>query len=111
MFFRKPAVDSVDAVTAHGWIAAGEATLVDVRETDELAAASVPGAMHLPMTQVSVDAYPDFGAKKVVVICHSGVRSARVAAALAARGVSPVYNLKGGIVAWAAAGLPVQEQG
>lgn len=110
MFFKTPAVAGVDAVEAHAWIAAGEAALVDVREADELEAAAVPGATHLPMSHVGVDEYPDFGANKVVVMCRSGVRSARVAAALAARGVE-AYNLEGGIVAWIAAGFPAQQQG
>lgn len=110
MFFSKPACATIDAATAHAWIAAGEATLIDVREADELAAAAVAGARHLPMSQVGVDAYPDFGAQKVVVMCHSGARSARVTAALATRGVN-AYNLTGGIVAWIAAGLPAQQQG
>lgn len=110
MFFSKPAVATVDAATANAWIEANEATLIDVREADELEAAAVAGATHLPMSQVGVDEYPDFGANKVVVMCHSGARSARVTAALAARGVE-AYNLKGGIVAWVAAGLPAQQQG
>lgn len=110
MFFNKPAVATVDAATAHAWIASGEATLIDVREADELEAAAVPGATHLPMSQVGVDEYPDFGANKVVVMCRSGMRSARVTAALAARGAD-AYNLEGGIVAWVAAGLLAQQQG
>lgn len=110
MSFSKPAVAAIDAATAHAWIAAGEAALIDVREADERAAAAVAEARHLPMSQVGVDDYPDFGAQKVVVMCHSGMRSARVTAALAARGVN-AYNLTGGIVAWIAAGLPAQQQG
>lgn len=110
MFFSKPAVATVAAAEARAWIESGDAALIDVREDDELAAAAVAGARHLPMSHVGVDDYPDFGAQKVVVMCHSGVRSARVAAALAARGVA-AYNLEGGIVAWIGAGFPVQQQG
>jgi rhodanese-related sulfurtransferase len=107
MFFRRSPVATVDARTAHAWLQTGEAELIDVREADETAEAAIAGAHLLPMSQVGVDAYPDFGAQKGVVICHSGVRSARIAAALAARGATGAYNLTGGIVAWIDAGLPV----
>lgn len=106
MIFRRPGAAEIDAATAHAWITADEAELIDVREMDEIAAASVAAARLLPMSQVGVDEYPDFGAKKVVVLCHSGQRSAYVAQALGSRGVS-AYNLSGGIVAWIQAGLPV----
>ena len=106
MPFHRDKVAEVDAPTAAAWVKSGDAVLVDVREDDEVANAAVATAKLLPMSHVGVDAYPDFGAKKVVVMCHSGARSARVTAALAARGVE-AFNLKGGIVAWIQAGLPV----
>jgi len=105
VFFRRRSI----AATAHAWQQAGEACIVDVREPFELEEAAIPGAISLPMSQVGLDSYPDFGAKKVVVVCHSGVRSARVAAGLAARGTAEVYNLRHGIVGWAGARLPLAE--
>lgn len=106
MFSRGEKVAQVDAPTAQAWIKSGEAVIVDVREHDEVAHAAVAVAKLLPMSHVDVDDYPDFGAKKVVVLCHSGVRSASVTQALRTRGVE-AFNLKGGIVAWMQAGLPV----
>lgn len=106
MFSRRDKIAEVDAPTAKSWIESGDAVLIDVREDEEIANASVATAKLLPMSHVSVDDYPDFGAKKVVVLCHSGARSARVTAVLTARGVE-AFNLKGGIVAWIQAGLPV----
>jgi len=107
VFFRRRSTAEVDAQTAHAWLQSGEACLVDVRDPFELEEAAIAGAISLPMSQVSVDSYPDFGAKKVVVVCHSGVRSARVAAALAARGIPEVYNLRHGIVGWCGEHLPL----
>lgn len=107
MFFFKKSVNEVDAATAAAWLKAGEAVLVDVREPGEIADAAAAEAILLPMSRVSVDDYPDFGAKKVLVICHSGARSARIAAALTNRGVPEVYNVARGMIAWCAAGLPV----
>jgi len=44
--------------------------------------------------------------RPVFVYCLSGDRSAKAAQALAARGFSRVFDLRGGIIAWRAAGLP-----
>jgi len=109
VFFQRRSIAEVDAATAYAWQQSGEACIIDVREPFELEEAAISGAISLPMSQVGLDSYPDFGAKKVVVVCHSGVRSARVAAALAARGVPEVYNLRHGIVGWAGARLPLAE--
>ena len=38
--------------------------------------------------------------REIVVLCHVGGRSLRVAQFLAAQGFQPVTNLSGGIVAW-----------
>jgi sulfur-carrier protein adenylyltransferase/sulfurtransferase len=82
------------------WPDISNVILLDVREHDELAVASVAGAVHIPMRQI-----PDrLGAidrdRAVVVMCHSGVRSRRVAEFLVANGFEAVYNLAGGIDAW-----------
>ena len=106
MFSRGEKVAEVDAPTAQAWIKSGDAVMIDVREDDEVADAAVAIAKVLPMSHVSVDEYPDFGAKKVVVLCRSGARSAQVTQALSSRGIE-AYNLKGGIIAWMHAGLPV----
>ena len=76
--------------------------LLDVREDEELALASLEGAMHIPMAQVPkrLDEIPRDAA--VVVMCHVGYRSQRVADFLAAREFPTVYNLTGGIDDYAA---------
>ncbi len=75
-------------------------TLVDVRDDDELAIASLEGALHLPMDEVSqhLNELPKDG--DIVVMCHSGGRSSRVAAYLRHHGYRSVANLAGGIDAW-----------
>ena len=42
-----------------------------------------------------------------VFYCRSGARSAQAAAFVAGIGFTDVYNLQGGIISWANAGLPV----
>ncbi len=75
--------------------------LLDVREDEEVAIVRLPGAIHIPMSEVPGrlhDLDPD---KEIVVYCHHGVRSLRVAQFLLQRDFDNVVNLAGGIDAWA----------
>jgi rhodanese-related sulfurtransferase len=74
--------------------------LLDVREPEELELASVPGALHVPMRHVPARLNELPQDKPLVVMCHSGVRSRRVAQFLTDNGFEHVFNLQGGIDAW-----------
>ena len=78
----------------------GDVVLLDVREHDELAIAAVDGARHIPMREVPARLKDLDPAKPLVVMCHSGGRSRRVAEFLQGNGYTNVFNLKGGIEAW-----------
>jgi sulfur-carrier protein adenylyltransferase/sulfurtransferase len=78
----------------------GDVVLLDVREHVELELAAVAGAVHIPMREVPARLAELDATKPLVVMCHSGGRSRRVAEYLAANGFSSVLNLKGGIDAW-----------
>jgi rhodanese-related sulfurtransferase len=84
---------------ADGWM------LLDVRTDGEWAEARIPGAVHVPMNQLT-DRLHEV-ADRVVCVCAVGARSARVAQFLLAQGYEAV-NLDGGIYAWADDGLPVE---
>lgn len=75
--------------------------LLDVREPWEVQLSPFPGAMHVPMREIParVDELP--AQQAIVCICHHGARSAQVALFLEHRGFDRVYNLAGGIDAWA----------
>jgi rhodanese-related sulfurtransferase len=77
-----------------------DVVLLDVREHDELAVAAVPGALHIPMREVPGRLAELDAQKPLVVMCHSGGRSRRVAEYLLGVGFTTVFNLKGGIDAW-----------
>ena len=81
-----------------------DAYLLDVREPDEWAAGHAPGAHHLPMMQVPARMAEIPADRNVVVVCRAGSRSAQVVAYLAGNGWDNVYNLDGGMHAWAASG-------
>ena len=89
----------------------GEAPLLlDVREPWELQTASVAPAgftlVAIPMNEIPgrLAELDDAGARAqpVVCICHHGMRSAQVVAFLERQGYDDVYNLAGGVDAWAA---------
>lgn len=74
--------------------------LLDVREPEERAFASISPSIHIPLPQVpsSCDRLPKD--KEIVVFCHTGLRSSMVAAYLEGQGFRRVANLAGGIDAW-----------
>jgi rhodanese-related sulfurtransferase len=74
--------------------------LLDVRELPEIALARIDGACVLPMSEITRRIGELPRDRPIVVMCHSGGRSARVALYLAAHGFKDVYNLAGGIDAW-----------
>ena len=76
--------------------------LVDVREDDEWAAGSIPGARHIALGELVARADEIPRDCRVVLYCRAGTRSAHAVAALARLGYDNVHNLEGGIEAWRA---------
>jgi rhodanese-related sulfurtransferase len=76
--------------------------LVDVREPDEIAIAALPDALICPLSRASewIDRLPK--QQPLIIFCHHGVRSLRVARALAERGHTNLTNMTGGIDLWSA---------
>lgn len=83
--------------------------LLDVREPVELMYANLGSDVtHLPLSQLAdeglgalPDAIRDHLDAEIVVMCHHGVRSAQVTAWLRQQGWTNVFNLTGGIDAYA----------
>tara|TARA_B100001142_G_scaffold315974_1_gene355233 strand:- start:9516 stop:9884 length:369 start_codon:yes stop_codon:yes gene_type:complete len=74
-------------------------TLLDVREDQELAIAKIQSSTHIPMGQI-VERIEEIDKNKpVIVMCHSGGRSARVCSYLTDNGYDAT-NLAGGINSW-----------
>lgn len=79
--------------------------LVDVREPQELALASLPQFINLPLSenaQWSVDIHQRLEpTAETIVLCHHGMRSAQMCGWLASQGFTNLYNVIGGIAAYA----------
>ena len=75
--------------------------LLDVREAGEYALCHIDGSRHIPMNQVPQALDQLDPERETIVICHHGMRRARVANYLEQAGFGRVINLAGGIHAWA----------
>ncbi|GAB2576382.1 molybdopterin-synthase adenylyltransferase MoeB [Spirosoma areae] len=84
-------------------LASGEEIfLLDVRERPEYELCHLDGAVLIPVGMISNNRKRIPTDRPVVVYCHHGIRSANVAQYLYAQeGLTNLYNLDGGINAWA----------
>ncbi len=83
------------------------ALVVDVRERHEWTSGHVPGARHIPLGRLAQAAASLPTDRDLLVICHSGNRSARATDLLQRAGLSRATNVAGGMLAWSRAGLPL----
>lgn len=77
---------------ARALVAAG-ALLLDVRTREEFASEHLPGAVDIPVSELSSRLAEVPADREVVVYCHSGGRSARALSILQAAGRTRVHDL------------------
>ena len=96
-----PQVKTMAVVEANARAAAGSLTLVDVRPPEERALAAV----NVPFSVLDGDALSHLEAllkdTPLAFLCHHGGRSAQAAEHFRGLGFREVYNIEGGIEAWA----------
>ncbi|HKP17510.1 MAG TPA: molybdopterin-synthase adenylyltransferase MoeB [Gaiellaceae bacterium] len=103
-------IDEIDARDAAALIDDGDAVFLDVRERDEWEEGHIPGAVFIPRGNLESrieTAVPD-RARRLVVYCASGNRSAFAAKTLEELGYEDVVNLAGGYTDWKRNGFPTQ---
>lgn len=81
--------------------------LLDVRTPDEYRQFRLADAHLIPIDQLTGRLTELPKDRPILVYCAVGSRSAQVFSFLARRGYPEVYNLDGGIYAWAQRGLPI----
>ena len=85
-------------------------SLIDVRSPGEFATGRARGAMNVPLGELSEAALVQATqSKKLLMICHSGMRSQTACGKLAACAGLETVSVDGGTVAWMKAGLPVEK--
>ena len=86
-------------------------TVVDVRETDEVASGKLPGAVHVPRGYLEsrIDGVAPDRSQRIILYCASGNRSALAANTLVNElGYEHVESMTGGITLWKDRGYEVQ---
>jgi sulfur-carrier protein adenylyltransferase/sulfurtransferase len=91
------------------YAAKGKVRTVDVREPDEYVGelGHIEGAELVPLATVETKAVAWDRDAELVLVCRSGGRSGRAAAALAKMGFTKLVNMAGGMLAVNEAKLPV----
>jgi len=102
-------IKEVEAPELARWLQAqGEPIrVIDVRQHPEIAAGTVPGAEAVPLHTLPIRLNELSRTEKLVLVCRSGARSAQACMFLAQQGFDEVYNLRGGMMAWAQNGHPI----
>jgi sulfur-carrier protein adenylyltransferase/sulfurtransferase len=93
-------------------LATKDAVLVDVRSDEEWKLAHIPGALHVPMSQVEErlpELVPD-RSQPIVTYCATGNRSLRILPTLDELGYEDSVSMSGGIVAWQELGFGVETE-
>lgn len=98
------AVKTIPAPELAAWLAdetREKPLLLDVREPWENALCRIEGSEFAPMQTIPQRVHDFAAARDVVCICHHGGRSMHVAMFLERHGFASVFNLTGGVDAWA----------
>ena len=85
-----------------------DVALIDVRESHEFEGGHVSGAALIPVNSVYARREELLGGKRLLFVCARGQRSALAAEMAAAAGRTELFNVEGGMEAWASAGKPVE---
>ena len=88
-----------------------DAIVLDIRDPSEFASGHIPNARNIPMAELEkrLREIEKFKQRPAIVICRSGTRAASACATLRKNGFQEVYSLKGGMLAWQQAGMPLQK--
>jgi rhodanese-related sulfurtransferase len=99
----------LDAATTASLDARDDVVLIDVREQDEWDAGHIAGATLIPSSQLQSRWQEIPTDKTVIVYCRSGNRSNVATDFLKQQGLTNVHNMTGGVIAWEAAGLTLEQ--
>ncbi len=86
--------------------------IVDARSEEEFAVSHLPGARRIAPESTASAVLSALGPERAIVIyCSAGYRGATLACRLQKAGRRDVWNLEGGIFAWANANFPLENHG
>jgi rhodanese-related sulfurtransferase len=85
------------------------ALVLDIREQNDFADGHIVNSVHIPLSALPqrIGEIKKHQARPIIVGCRTGHRSEKACAQLRKGGFATVYSLKGGIIAWKNANLPI----
>jgi rhodanese-related sulfurtransferase len=100
---------TVDPLGATDLINRREAVVIDVRPLADFVQGHIINAINIPMNgfKNQIGTLHKHKGGPIIVNCRSGSQSAMACNQLRKAGFQEVYNLRGGILAWQSANLPV----
>ncbi|WP_295409204.1 rhd_2599 family sulfurtransferase [uncultured Thiocystis sp.] len=102
-------INEIDSESLRKRLTDGEdLLLVDIRTPAEIAQGAIPDALLMPMHLIPLRLSELPKEREIVVYCRSGARSYQACAYLMQQGYERTLNLRGGIIAWARHGFPIE---
>lgn len=104
--------NAVDPLAATALINHEEAVVLDVRSMAEFKDGHIVNAVNIPLNGLgnNVKQLEKHRNRPIVIVCRSGSRSGTACSQLRKHGFENVKNLRGGMMAWESANLPVKRK-
>ena len=104
--------NAVDPLAATALINHEEAVVLDVRSMAEFKDGHIVNAVNIPLNGLgnNVKQLEKHRKRPIVTVCRSGSRSGAACSLLHKHGFENVKNLRGGMMAWESANLPVKRK-
>ncbi len=93
-------VPQISPIDAADLLEATDAVFIDVRDTHERLADSLPNSEHVPLNELIEHGVAFPTSARLVIFCATGSRSLLAAESLIKRGYARVENLAGGLSGW-----------
>ena len=88
-----------------------DAVVLDVRDAAEFESGHIPNARHMPVADMEkrFKEIEKFKQRPIIVSCRSGTRSVAACGVLRKNGFQEVFSLKGGVLGWQQASMPLEK--
>lgn len=103
---------NIEPVEATAKINHDDAVVLDVRSMNEYQQGHIINAENIPLNSLDngIKSLDKHKQKPIIAVCKTGSRSGAACSTLRKAGFEHVYNLRGGMMAWEAANLPVKRR-
>ena len=113
VFFDPVNKNAVTPLQSTALINHEDAVVLDVRSIAEFNKGHIVNAINIPLNGLGkqLQQLEKYKERPIIIACKSGSRSGMAAKMLMKKGFEKVHNLRGGMMAWTSAGLPVKRNG